>query len=87
MRACALFQHVEQARSLDSLVSVGRSIAHTLQEQDQAVAYCHMSVQVIIPVELCVQFSLQKTIMINGNQACFAGQCTSVYNVVGAKQS
>ncbi len=73
MGVCALFQHVEQARRVNSLVSVGRSTVHTLQEQDQAVACCHMSVQVIIPVELCVQFSLQKTIMINGNQGCFAG--------------
>ncbi len=86
MRVCALFQHVEQARRVESLVSVGRSSAHTLQEQDQAVAYCHRSVQVIIPVELCVQFSLQKAVMINGNQAWFAGQCSRVYYVVGAMQ-
>jgi hypothetical protein len=47
MGVCALFQHVEQARRVDSVVSVGRSTAHTLQHQDQAVAYRHMSVQVI----------------------------------------
>jgi len=50
MGVCALFQHVEQARRVDSVVSVGRSTAHTLQEQDQAVAYCCMSVQVTILV-------------------------------------
>ena len=60
MGVCALFQHVEQARRVDSVISVGRSTAHTLQEQDQAVAYRHMSVQVII----LVQFFVLRIVMI-----------------------
>jgi len=60
MGVCALFQHAEQARRVESVVSVGRSNAHTLQEQDQAVAYRHMSVQVII----LVQFFVLRIVMI-----------------------
>ena len=61
MGVCALFQHVEQARRVDSVVSVGRSTAHTLQHQDQAVACRHMSVQVIA---LLVQFFVLRIVMI-----------------------
>ncbi len=61
MGVCPLFQHVEQARRVDSLVSARRSIAHVLQEQDQAAAYCHVLVQVTIPVT--VQFFVQRIVM------------------------
>lgn len=84
MMVCALFQRVEQARRVDSLVS--EALVIQCRSKIKAVAYCQMSVQVIFPVELCVHFSSHKTIMINGNQACFAGQGTSVYDVVGAMQ-
>ena len=36
MRICPLIQPVEQARRVEILVSVGRSIAQALRKQDQA---------------------------------------------------